>query len=69
MSKPKPLALIPKPIRDALDATSLPWTAEIGGRHVKIRLANRLIGVTSLNGRATPRLINNFLANIRRAAR
>lgn len=69
MSRPKVFSLIPHEIKEALDATSLPWTAELGGRHVKIRLANRMIGVTSLNGTARPRTIRNFIAHIKRVAR
>jgi hypothetical protein len=66
-------ARIPPDTRDALDATGLPWRAEIGGNHVKIFLGQRFIGVSPLNGgsrgRHNDRGEKNLIAQIRRAAR
>ncbi|MEY4402312.1 MAG: hypothetical protein RIR91_347 [Verrucomicrobiota bacterium] len=60
---------LPQEIRTALDATGLPWAIENGGRHRKVRLAGRLVGVFS-KGRAVAadRAMANVVAQIRRAA-
>lgn len=36
---------VPDVVREALDATGLPWTLEDGSRHTKIKLAGRLVGI------------------------
>lgn len=56
-----------KNIQAALDATGLPWTVETGGKHYKIRLAGRLVGVFSKGKNAQPsHSIQNTISNIRR---
>lgn len=67
MSKPR--TIVPKPIRDELEATGLPWAAEMGKKHVKVRLNGRIVLVTSKSGATSPRDIQNGIATIRRAAR
>lgn len=59
-----------KSIRGALDATGLPWTVETGGKHHKIRLAGRLVGVFSMgNNTQPPHTVHNTVSNIRRLER
>jgi hypothetical protein len=54
----------------ALEDTGKPFAFERGGKHLKIKLDGRLVGVLS-NGAATKnwREIKNTIAQIRRAAR
>ncbi len=59
---------VPQEVLAALDATGLPYVFEPGGRHVKIKLANRLVsilphGKPNSNGRRT---ILNVVSQIRR---
>lgn len=57
-------------IQAALDATRLPYTFEDGGRHLKIKIGNRLAGVLSRG--AAPkswREAKNTVAQIRRLAK
>ena len=59
-----------KSIRGALDATGLPWTIEDGGKHCKIRLAGRLVGVFSKGKNDKfARTVLNTISNIRRLER
>jgi len=65
---------LPPEIVKVLDSTGLPWTAELGSRHLKLRLQGRLVGVLPKDGgRRTadtaPRAARNIAAQIRRAAR
>ena len=57
-------------IRETLERSGLPWSLENGGRHIKIRVGGRLVGVypkgkTPDNRRGEA----NVLAQIRRACR
>lgn len=62
---------IPKDVVQALEATQLPWEIKDGGKHFKITLSGRMVGIlpkgTSRNegGRA----LLNLLGQIRRAAK
>ena len=64
---------VPKEIEYELNATGLPWDVELGGKHVKIKLAGRLVGILPLNGRNIQQTnsvpMKNTIAQIRRAAR
>ena len=62
---------LPKPIVEALDATGLPWAAEHGTRHTKIKLAGRLVGVAARKpiSDCDLRPTKNIVSQIRRAAR
>lgn len=64
---------VPKEVEDELNATGLPWGVELGGKHVKIKLVGRLVGILPLNGRniqqANSVPMKNTIAQIRRAAR
>lgn len=58
------------PLRAALDETGLPWSLNKGGRHYKLVLAGRLVGVVPfgvMNER--DRATRNTIAQIKRAAR
>jgi hypothetical protein len=62
-----------KVIREALDATGLPWTATMGGAHIKLKLSNRLVGIYPASGEKSSafgvqRAIMNTLNQIQRAA-
>lgn len=37
--------VVPEAVRQALDATGLPWTVERGSKHYKLRLDGRLAGI------------------------
>jgi len=64
---------VPKEIEYELNTTGLPWGVELGGKHVKIKLAGRLVGILPLNGRNIQQTnsvpMKNTIAQIRRAAR
>ena len=58
-------------IEAALKATGLPWAVEVGGRHLKLRLNGRFVGICpkgrvkdAMHGHAT----KNIVAQIKRAA-
>lgn len=61
---------IPTEIEQALDATGLGWALEKGSRHMKIKLAGRLVGILphGSGNDANYRTIKNSVAQIRRAA-
>lgn len=54
----------------ALDATGKPWRTVNGGRHVKLFVDDRLVGILPRGGRATDNAASrskmNLLAQIRR---
>ncbi len=58
-------------VKQALEATGLPWYVETGTKHYKIRLNGKLVGVFPQGKKteASPRANINVIANIRRAAR
>jgi hypothetical protein len=57
-------------IREALDATGLPWQVESGAGHKKIRLAGRVVGVMSYRTNDSDRRATlNVRAQIRRVAK
>jgi hypothetical protein len=64
---------LPKELAEALSV--LPperWRVENGSKHFKIKIDNRLIGITSKDGRrdeGSQRTMKNALAQIRRAIR
>lgn len=62
---------IPKEIEAALIATGRPWSTKMGGRHVKLILDGRMVGVLPINGgnSASHRGSLNVISQIRRAAR
>lgn len=60
---------LPKEIERALEQTGLPWELEQRGKHFAIRLAGRVIGVTSLSPRAARKHHKTMVTNIRRATR
>lgn len=56
-------------IVDALDATGLPWSVELGSKHRHIRLDGRLVGLIPLGReRGYGRGTENTIAQIRRVA-
>jgi hypothetical protein len=62
---------IPDGVREALEETRLPWGLETGGKHYKVKLAGRLVGVLP-KGKHTStykRSILNTIAQVRRAAK
>lgn len=57
-------------IKIALDATGLPWSLDRGGRHYKIVLNGRLIGIIPYGkGTENDRATRNIIAQIRRTVR
>lgn len=61
---------LPRRVRTALEATGLPWSLEAGGKHIKIRMNGRFIGIAPLGGgHEHDRATRNTIAQIRRAAR
>jgi hypothetical protein len=58
-----------KRILAELEATGLPWEVETGGKHDKLRLDGKLVGIVSRSGSAQPRSIKNTISNIRRVSR
>ena len=54
----------------ALEATNLPWVAEEGGKHYKIKLAGRLVGIYPRGkaGKLQSRSLLNTISQVRRAA-
>lgn len=66
---------IPKQIRAALAGTGLPFTYEMGGRHIKIRLDGHFISILPRGSSAKSEsygqtsAMKNQLAQIKRAAR
>jgi hypothetical protein len=63
------MKLDPK-LEQELDATGLPWHTEVGGKHYKIKLAGRLVGVYPKGKVAGPykRSLLNTITQVRRAA-
>lgn len=60
---------IPHEVKAALDETGLPWTTEVKGSSLKIRLAGKLVGIISAtkDHRVSP--ARKVAAQIRRAAK
>lgn len=61
---------IPPQVEAALNTTGLPWVLEQGGRHQKIKLGGRLVGILP-NGKVNTshkRTLLNTIAQIRRVA-
>lgn len=54
-----------------LRETGLPWAIDSGARHMKVRLAGKLVGIFPQNGKAgnATRARLNIHAQIRRAAK
>ncbi len=64
--------ILPDRVREALEETLLPWNLEIGGKHWKIKLDGRLVGVLPKSKKmhdASGRPIKNTIAQIRRTAK
>lgn len=57
-------------IREALESTGLLWSIERGGKHFKIRVGGRLVGILPSNMRkeAHSKAILSTVTQIRRAA-
>jgi hypothetical protein len=62
---------LPERLREALDATGLPWVIELGGKHYKVRLAGKLVSIYPKGkGHETDkRALLNTITQVRRAAR
>jgi hypothetical protein len=58
-------------IKQALNATGIPWEIETGSKHFKVRLGGRLVGVYPHGKKteASQHANANLLANIKRLAR
>lgn len=57
----------PPRVLEALDATGLAYSFEQGGQHLKIKLANRLVGILPYGkGRDDRRTELNIVSQIRR---
>lgn len=56
------------PIERALEETGLPYEITRGGKHYKIKLSGRLVGVFGIAARSA-RAEKNIVAQIRRAAK
>lgn len=57
-------------IRSALEATGLPWSLEPGGKHIKIKVNGRLVGILPRgSARDRDRANLNTIAQIKRTAR
>lgn len=64
-----PRSRIPPIVLQALEETGLPWTTELGGSHVKVRLAGRFVAILPRRiKRREGREVLNVTAQIRRAA-
>lgn len=66
-----PSLWLPRRLRQELDATGLPWTAEHRSRHVQVRLQGHVVAVVTRcrnHGHHDKGLANN-LASVRRMAR
>lgn len=62
---------LPEELREALDGTGLPWEAEAGKKHYKVKLAGRLVAVYP-HGKAQERYrraLLNTITQVRRTAR
>lgn len=60
---------IPEPLREALEATGLPWAITEGTRHLQVRVDGRLAGILPKNGRMPDvRELRNTIAQVRRLA-
>lgn len=63
---------LPKPVKQALEETGLPWTVERGSNHRKIKVSGKLVGIlpNAANRSTSPdRAQKNIVAQIRRAGR
>lgn len=55
-----------------MEATGLPWQVERGSRHLKLWVADRMVGILPKDGgrrTGSPNAMRNIAAQIRRAAR
>ena len=57
-------------LREALDATGLPWEVKNGGRHTKVMLDGRLVAVLSRNKHCSheQRLLHKKLKAVKQMA-
>jgi len=62
---------LPRAITEALDDTGLPWSVENGGRHAKLKLAGRLVGILprTAPSESDRRPTLNIVSQIRRMVR
>lgn len=58
-------------VKQALNATGIPWEIETGSKHFKVRLGGRLVGIYPQGKKteASQHANANLLANIKRLAR
>jgi hypothetical protein len=58
-------------VRKELQSCGLPWSIESGGKHLKLRVGNKLAGIISRAGDngGDPRAVNNCISQIRRVVR
>jgi hypothetical protein len=60
---------VDKRILAELEATGLPWDIDAGGKHDKLRLNGKLVGIVSRGCETSPRALKNTISNIRRASK
>lgn len=61
---------IEREVRDALEATGLPWSLEPASKHTLVVLAGRTVAIMSRSGKMPKaRGQRNLIATIKRAAR
>ena len=61
---------LPEMIRTELEASKVPWRIENGGRHLKLFIGDRMVGVMPYDlGEARHRALLNLRAQIRRVNR
>ncbi|MEY4863790.1 MAG: hypothetical protein RLZ51_1885 [Pseudomonadota bacterium] len=66
--------VIPKSVLSEIEQSGLPWRLEIGGRHYKLIVADRLAGILPYSGKAQrqesdQRATLNMRAQVRRIIR
>ena len=67
------LVRLPVGLREALDETGLPWEVETGGKHHKVKLGGKLVGILPLSRlkhkSIDRRALLNTISQVRNAAR
>jgi hypothetical protein len=66
------LTRLPEKMRKLLTTSREPWHIEIGGRHFKLKIGNRLVAILPRGGNLSGfhgRADKNAMANIKRAIR
>lgn len=62
---------LPVELQEALERTGLPWGVEEGTKHIKVKLAGRLVGIFPRGKKQETkrRSLLNTIAQVRNAAR